>query len=59
MCWKAMDGNWDDDGNWVNQEDPGFKDEAKGDYTLRSDARVLKELKGFERIPFEKIGPKR
>jgi len=36
--------------------DLGFDDVAKGDFTLRRHARLLKELPGFERIPFEKIG---
>jgi hypothetical protein len=35
---------------------PGFADEAGHDFTLRKDARLLKELPGFEAIPFHRIG---
>jgi parallel beta-helix repeat protein len=34
----------------------GFADRAAGDFTLRRNARLLKELPAFEKIPFEKIG---
>jgi hypothetical protein len=34
---------------------PGFVDEAAGDYTLRPDSRIFKEIPGFEPIPFEKM----
>ena len=35
--------------------DPGFVDEAAGNFTLRPDSRVFKEIPGFEPIPFEKM----
>ena len=34
---------------------PGFADEATGDYTLRPDSRIFKEIPAFEPIPFEKM----
>ena len=34
----------------------GFTDVKGGDFTLRRNARLLKELPAFEKIPFEKIG---
>ena len=34
---------------------PGFVDEAAGDFTLRPDSRIFKEIPGFEPIPFEKM----
>jgi hypothetical protein len=36
--------------------DLGFENAAQGNFSLRRSARLLKELPGFERIPFEKIG---
>ena len=36
--------------------DLGFEDAAAQDFSLRKHARLFKELPGFERIPFEKIG---
>ena len=35
--------------------DPGFVDEAAGNFALRPDSRVVKEIPGFEPIPFEKM----
>ena len=35
--------------------DPGFVDEAAGDFTLRPDSIVFKQIPGFEPIPFEKM----
>lgn len=40
----------------VYEEDPGFVDLAGGDLRLRPDARIFKDLPGFEPIPFERIG---
>ena len=34
---------------------PGFVDEAAGDYTLRPDSIVFKEIPGFQPIPFSKM----
>jgi len=36
--------------------DPGFVDFKNQNFMLRSDAKVFKELKGFEPIPFDKMG---
>jgi hypothetical protein len=36
--------------------DLGFADRAKGEFSLRRGARLLKELPAFEPIPFDKIG---
>jgi hypothetical protein len=35
--------------------DPGFIDEAAGDYTLRPDSKVFKEIPGLQPRPFEKM----
>ena len=35
--------------------DPGFVDEAAGNFALRPDSRVFKEIPGFVPIPFEKM----
>ena len=34
---------------------PGFVDEAAGDFTLRPDSRIFREIPGFAPIPFEKM----
>ena len=36
-------------------DNPGFVDEAAGDFSLRPDSRVFKEIPGFVPIPFEKM----
>lgn len=41
--------------NLETGENPGFVNEADGDYTLRPDSRVFKEIPGFQAIPFEKM----
>ena len=38
------------------QENPGFKDPASLDFRLAPDAKLLKDLPGFEAIPVERIG---
>ena len=50
-------------GRWVTNAtdvvlsgDLGFRDVARGDYTLLPDSPVFKALPGFEPIPFDKIG---
>ncbi len=45
--------------NYVTDADPGFVDAAAMDFRLRDDSVVYREVPGFERIPFEKIGPYR
>jgi hypothetical protein len=42
--------------NLAVDRDPGFADAAALDFRLRPDAAALKELPGFQAIPFEKIG---
>jgi hypothetical protein len=42
--------------NAVYEENPGFQDIGKLDFSLKPQARLLKDLPGFERIPVEKIG---
>jgi hypothetical protein len=41
--------------NLVDQ-DPGFVDAAKMNFRLRDDSPVYREVPGFKKIPFEKIG---
>ena len=36
--------------------DPGFVNFAKKDFRLKPDAKVFKDLPGFQPIPFDKIG---
>ncbi|CAK0885635.1 unnamed protein product [Prorocentrum cordatum] len=38
-------------------EDPGFVDMAGGNFALRRDARLFRDLPGFPEIPFWDIGP--
>ncbi len=38
--------------------DPGFTDYANGDYTLREDSRVFRDLIGFENIDMSVFGPR-
>ncbi|WP_168442571.1 right-handed parallel beta-helix repeat-containing protein [Pontiella desulfatans] len=49
-------GNLRSKGNWITQEDPGFVDYANGNFMLRKDATVFKQVKGFEPIPFDQMG---
>jgi hypothetical protein len=44
--------------NFITSKDPGFVDAAAGDYRLRPDSPVFRDLPGFEPIPFERIGPR-
>lgn len=44
--------------NLITNEDPGFVDFKNQNFELKESAKVFKILKGFEPIPFEKIGPK-
>ena len=37
-------------------EDPGFTDAENGDYTLRSDSRVFRDLPTFERVDYSAVG---
>ncbi len=42
--------------NVVSNHDPGFIQAAKGNYKLSKEASVYQWIKGFETIPFEKMG---
>ncbi|MBO4219817.1 MAG: right-handed parallel beta-helix repeat-containing protein, partial [Clostridia bacterium] len=42
--------------NLVYDSDPGFTDFEGGDYSLREDSRVYRDLPGFVRIDFSRIG---
>ena len=43
---------------YITKEDPGFVDAKKMDFRLKDGSVVYTALPGFERIPFEKIGPR-
>ena len=43
-------------GNWVTQDDPGFADLKRGDYTLRRDAEAFRRIPGFQPVPFRRMG---
>jgi hypothetical protein len=45
--------------NLITEEDPGFVDAARLNFQLKDDSMVYKRIPGFQRIPFEKIGPYR
>ena len=42
--------------NFITATDPGFEDEAKGNFALKPEAVAFRKISGFEPIPFEKIG---
>ena len=42
--------------NFLTKKDPGFVDAQKMNFQLRDDSMVYKEIPGFNKIPFEKIG---
>ncbi len=44
------------DNNYVTTKDPGFVNYAGGDYTLKDDSEVFKQIPGFEKIEMSKIG---
>lgn len=45
--------------NYITQKDPGFVDAERMVFQLRDDSVIYKELRGFARIPFEEIGPRK
>lgn len=55
-CGSLLNGNWTVRDCVSVTEDPGFVDEKGEDFRLREDAAVLKQMPGFNPIPFEKIG---
>ena len=58
-CDDFVQGIWEANGNWLTSEDPGFKDEAGGNYEFLPDAPVFQRIRGFEAIPFARIGRNR
>jgi len=44
--------------NYFTMEDPGFVDAASLNFALRDDSIVYQSLPDFQRIPFERIGPR-
>ena len=42
--------------NYRTEGDPGFVDYKNGDFNLKSDSEVFKKIKGFEALPFDKMG---
>lgn len=44
------------DNNWVTDENPGFVDMVTKDFRIKENAELFRKIKGFESIPFEKIG---
>lgn len=48
-------GNWDEQDNWVTDEDPGFVDAANHDFRLKPGA-VVEQIPGFVPIPVARIG---
>lgn len=55
-CGSLASGNWEVRDCITVTSDPGFVDEAAGNFQLRDDAPILKRLPGFQPIPFDKIG---
>ncbi len=45
--------------NFITNEDPGFINAEQQDFQLKDNSIVYKILKGFKRIPFDKIGLER
>ena len=44
--------------NYITDKDPGFVDAERLVFQLKDDSEVYEKVPGFERIPFEKIGPR-
>jgi hypothetical protein len=42
--------------NYMTSVDPGFVDMVHENFTLRPTSEVFKKIKGFEPVPFEKMG---
>jgi hypothetical protein len=42
--------------NFVTKDDPGFVDMKNGNFNLKENSKVFKEIPGFQKIPFSKIG---
>ena len=52
-------GTQDLEANLVTEEDPGFADAARGDFSLLPQARVFREIPGFRPVPFHEMGLRR
>jgi hypothetical protein len=55
-CPMLLDGDWEQNDNYVTESDPGFVDEKAMNFALKEDAEVFTKVPGFERIPFAAIG---
>jgi len=44
------------DNNWITDQNPGFVSIEQENFNLKNDAKVFKEVPGFEPIPFDEIG---
>lgn len=42
--------------NWTTDQDPGFVDMEKGNFSLKTNAEVFRKIPGFQSVPFEKMG---
>ena len=42
--------------NYQTQSDPGFVDYKKQNFNLKPDSEVFKKIKGFQTVPFDKMG---
>jgi len=58
-CGATQTGNWDVTESLVTTANPGFVNSVKLNFRLREDSVVFTKIPGFERIPFEQIGPQR
>ncbi|HNY87537.1 MAG TPA: right-handed parallel beta-helix repeat-containing protein, partial [Candidatus Hydrogenedentes bacterium] len=58
-CPMLLDGDWEEEDNLSTDKDPGFVDAAAMNFQLRDDSEVFARIRGFERIPFERIGLQR
>ena len=58
MCGSVSSGNWQvpADQNVITDKDPGFVNAAAGNFALRPDSLVFKQLPNFKPIPFAQIG---
>jgi hypothetical protein len=45
--------------NYITDKDPGFVNAERLDFQLKDSSEIYKKLPGFERIPFERIGPRK
>jgi hypothetical protein len=56
MCAEVSSGNWQVQNGYVTSTDPGFVDINKGQFALKPDSVVFREVPGFQIIPFDRIG---